>query len=138
MKKFYLILAALLLLPLAQACICLDLFSLSTGIEPLREDFTGGWHSDEACSESDEEPYQWGITLVEDDEGNITGTLYFHDCPGGNAVTYALAGRHEEGQSVAYLTGTRTGGRHTLFGNSPPEQLFEIMYGGPPYPNFVD
>ena len=139
MKKFILCFILILALPLVTACLCLDLFSLGTGIEPFKENFSGAWHSDTACGEDEtDEPYRWGVNLAEDATGWVTGTIYFHDCPGGGAVTYAVEGQHNAGEMVLFLKGTRIDGRYILFGNSKPEQDFEIMFGAAPQPNFTE
>ena len=46
-------------------------------------------------------------------------------------------GPKKKGQSVVYLTGTRIDDRYIFYSNSAPEQVFEIMFGAPPYPNFM-
>ncbi|MCB2209359.1 hypothetical protein KQH62_00565 [bacterium] len=139
MKKYLIFLCFLLVLPFAQACLCTDLFTLATGIRPFVNDFSGQWHSDVSCGEDEtDEPYRWGVDLNESETGKVTGTIYFHDCPGGGAVTYSVEGDAIEGQPVLYLHGTRIDGRYILFMSSPETQEFEIMYGASPQPNFVE
>lgn len=138
MKKFWWVLLACVALVAAQACFCNDLIWFITGVSPLVDDYNQAWHSDVACEDNEDEPYRWGVDLKEDDEGVVTGTIYFHDCPGGGAVTYAVTGKHEKGVTPLVLQGTRTDGRYILFMNSPETQTFEIMIGAAPQPNFVE
>lgn len=139
MKKYLIFLCLLLLVPLVQACLCTDLFTLATGTRPFANDFTDQWHSDESCGEDETtEPYRWGVDLEELDNGIVRGTIYFHDCPGGGAVTYWVEGMRDENSSVLVLHGTRIDGRYILFMNSPETQDFEIMHGTSPQPNFVE
>lgn len=138
MKKFLIVLLACLAFLLFQACFCNDLMRFITGVSPLASDFTGQWHSKVACEENEDEPYRWGVDLKEDDSGAVTGTIYFHDCPGGGAVTYSVKGQHEDGVTPLVLLGTRIDGRYILYMNSPETQVFEIMKGAAPQPNFTD
>lgn len=139
MKKYLIFLCFLLVIPFTLACFCADIFRFATAIPFTPDDFSGQWHSDHSCGEDEtSEPYRWGVDLKENDTGQITGTIYFHDCPGGGAVTYAVEGEVIEGQPIVVLHGTRIDGRYILYMTSPETQDFEIMHGASPQPNFVE
>ena len=106
-------------------------------ITPTPIIFTGSWHSQTACPDNEEEPYRWGITLTEAQDGSVTGTIYFHGCPGGGEVNYSLSGVHVPGEQTLTLQGIRTGGRYILYASSPTTQEFIIRLNEPPEPNFA-
>jgi len=138
LKKYLTFLLACVSLLFFQACFCNELMWLITGVTPLVDNYTGEWHSNVTCEDNEDEPYRWGVNLKEDDDGVVTGTIYFHDCPGGGAITYSVTGKHEQGVTPLILQGTRIDGRYILYMNSPETQTFEIMMGAGPQPNFTD
>ena len=138
MKRFWWVVLACVALIFVQACFCNDLLWLITGVSPFVDDYNRSWHSGIVCEDNEIEPYRWGVDLDENSEGVVTGTIYFHDCPGGGAVTYYVIGFHEKGVTPLVVEGTRIDGRYILFMNSPETQIFEIMVGAAPQPNFVE
>lgn len=103
----------------------------------LVQSYGGSWHSRSACLESESDPYKWGITLTHEESGRIYGDLYFHNCPGGGAVYYALDGYLEAGKKGLQLDGFLIGGRGDLFEYVPESVVFTIKRNGAPSPNYA-
>ena len=149
MKRILVVFSLLLAFLAVQACLCTSQEFLGglPGIGDIRianiddtmvTDYTGSWHSSHPCAESESEPYKWGITLVQDTENQVTGTIYFHNCPGNGAVTYQVHGKHLDGEVSLRLEGSITGGRGDLYNNVPSTQVFKITFNQPPDPNFSE
>jgi len=102
--------------------------------EPLIADFTGSWHSDAVCEATDA-PYRWEIELRQADDV-VTGTISFHDCPGGGRAEYQVEGTATANNFVE-LEGVLTGKRGDL-GNSAPDALdFTVRPQQPPDPDLA-
>lgn len=99
-------------------------------------DFSGSWNSGPLCDEVYETRYRWQVSLIQDQDGNIRGTVHFHNCPLGGQVYYHVTGSISDIRPLV-LSGNRVGGAGDLFENSPVFQNFQITRGQPPMPNFA-
>lgn len=99
---------------------------------PTAINFTGSYHSDEACPEGGEDaPYTWGLTLRQDGM-QVFGDLYYHRCPGGGRAYYTVRGTAVEGATTLTLRATKTGGRGDLGDMAVSEFDFTFSPGGEP------
>jgi hypothetical protein len=102
--------------------------------EPPITDFAGSWHSDAVCEAADA-PYRWEIELRQTGDV-VTGTISFHDCPGGGRAEYQVEGTATANNFVE-LGGILTGKRGDL-GNEAPDTLdFTVRPQQPPDPNLA-
>lgn len=93
--------------------------------------FAGTWHSNKACDEPEENyAYTWVITLEQNGEW-VTGTLAYHDCPGGGRAFYELEGEATNDKKII-LGATLVGGRGDLYGKSDEYMAIELKYKGEP------
>jgi hypothetical protein len=95
------------------------------------------WDSGPRCDEAYETPYRWQVSLLEGDLGNLSGTVHFHDCPGGGQVAYHIVGEMPLDGDTVVMSGTKVGGAGDLNENSPATQQFNIQLNAPPIPNFA-
>ncbi len=102
--------------------------------EPVRN-FGGSWAGGGACSEGDDPPFRWNVSLEQDASGNVQGTISFHACPGGGAAFYSVTGQATSEETLI-LQGSKTGGRGGLGGNTPGTVQFSIKYEEAPTPNY--
>ena len=97
----------------------------------------GTWDSGPRCGEAFETRYRWRVSLLQDAQGKISGTIHFHNCPGGGQAVYHVSGDiHEPARPIA-LQGTRVGGAGDLVDNVPEFVTFRVTYGRPPEPNYA-
>jgi hypothetical protein len=97
--------------------------------------FSGSWNSPSTCDNVDA-PYRWQVSLQQDANGNVTGTIRFHKCPGQGQAYYSVSGTATY-SSVLTLNGVKTGGRGDLGNSAPGSQTFTITKFGPPNPNLA-
>jgi len=95
------------------------------------------WDSGPLCDEANETRYRWSVSLLEGDLGNLSGTVHFHDCPGGGQVAYHIVGELPADSDVAIMSGTKVSGIGDLDENTPATQQFNIQLNRPPSPNFA-
>jgi hypothetical protein len=89
------------------------------------------------CGEKEEYPYGWSVSLIQDDDGNVAGTIRFHACPNGGQAVYRVVGEvSAEMPDTIILQGTKREGWGTLDGTTPEQQQFTFTIGLPPSPNF--
>jgi hypothetical protein len=113
--------------------ICFEEEYTRTGAENAGTyNFGHTWDSGPLCGEEFEVNYKWRISLIQNDKGEITGTIRLHDCPGGGQVAYHVVGQEIEGQHFVILQGTKSGGAGKLYQDSLDEQYFRVTYGLPP------
>jgi len=89
------------------------------------------------CSESETEPYRWELNIIQNSDGEVSGELYFHNCPGGGAVFYSVSGTQNPGDATVTLTGIKTGGRGELGNNCANEVDFTFGLKYPLSPNYA-
>jgi len=103
--------------------------------EPITQ-VAGTWHSPIRCDDGDGAYlYRWQVSLSQTGD-QVSGTINFHDCPGGGRAEYRVEGRATREPSV-FLDGTKTSGRGGLYSAVPAAQTFQIDPNGPPFPNFA-
>ncbi len=98
---------------------------------PTDINFTGSYHSNQACAEGEDAPYTWGLTLRQDGM-QVTGDLYYHNCPGGGRAYYTVRGTAVEGSTQITLHATKTGGRGDLGDAAVSSFDFTFTPGGEP------
>jgi hypothetical protein len=98
--------------------------------------FAGEWHGGGACAEGDDPAYRWNVSLNQDENGKVTGTISFHACPGGGAVYYDVHGQATKDKELT-LSGEMTGGRGDLGENARSNQEFTVRYNKAPNPNLA-
>lgn len=114
----------------------IDKFKKSPTPTPEIRKFGGSWHSSVLCGENDEPKYTWVVNLSQSSNGKVTGTIDFHNCPGGGAAFYSVTGQ-AAGDPVLVLSGSKTGGRGGLGGSAPGNVQFTIRYKGAPNPDLT-
>lgn len=102
----------------------------------FQQSLTGNYHGGR-CPEAESEPYRWELDIVQDSTGYVSGTLDFHDCPGGGAVSYVVSGTQAQGSATVTLKGVRTSGRGGLGESSAYEVDFTFGLETPLSPNFA-
>jgi hypothetical protein len=99
--------------------------------------YAGSWDSGPLCNESFETRYRWSVALLQDEAGNITGTIHFHNCPDGGQAYYRVTGHWGEAGGLPVLDGVKVNGAGTLGASAPATQRFTIERGQPPQPNLA-
>lgn len=104
--------------------------------EPGEEftNFAGEWYGGGACGEGDDPAYRWNVSLNQDENGLVMGSISFHACPGGGAVYYTVSGQATESKDLT-LIGNKTSGRGDLGENAGSRITFTIRYKKAPKPN---
>lgn len=102
----------------------------------FQHSLTGIYHGGR-CAESETEPYRWELNLIQEATGYVSGTLYFHNCPGGGAVRYVVSGTQEAGKPTVTLKGVKTGGRGDLESTSAYQVDFTFGLDTPLSPNYA-
>ncbi len=100
------------------------------------QDYSGSWNSGPVCDEMFETRYRWQVSLIQEEDGEISGTIHFHNCPGGGQSVYHVTGSLKENQTLS-LEGVKVGGAGALFDSTPAIQTFTIQKNQPPQPNFT-
>lgn len=98
------------------------------------------WVSPTICTGVTDANYdrKWKANLTVKAPDDVTGTLYFHACPGGGRLAYNLSGSVSPTDSSIYLvTGSRSGGRGGLFDASAATQTFTLQDATAPNPNLA-
>jgi hypothetical protein len=96
--------------------------------------FAGSWHSSVACDNADA-PYSWAVSLQQT-AGNVSGTIAFHNCPGGGRAEYTVTGTATSAGTVT-LQGTKFLTLGGLGGSTPGSTTFTIAKFGAPTPNYA-
>ncbi len=109
----------------------IDNFKKSPTPTPEMRTFGGAWNSGVLCGEADDPKYTWVVSLSQAASGAVTGTISFHNCPGGGAVYYSVSGQATS-SSVLVLNARKTNGRGDLGGNSASSAVIHIQFYGPP------
>jgi hypothetical protein len=109
----------------------IDKFKKSPTPTPEIRFFGGSWNSGVLCGEGDDPKYTWVVSLSQAASGAVTGSISFHNCPGGGAVFYSVSGQATS-SSVLVLDARKTNGRGDLGGNSASNAEIQIQYYGPP------
>ncbi len=96
------------------------------------------WTSYQSCGEVSEPEYgyKWSISLYQDGS-DVTGNIYFHDCPGGGRVSYALSGTAAVDADIFILNGTKNGGQGGLYSSTPASAQFTVGMEYSPNPNYA-
>jgi hypothetical protein len=101
------------------------------------QSYEGNWDSGPLCGEQFETRYRWAVSLLQDDAGNVTGTVHFHDCPGGGQAIYSVTGTVTPGQTVLTMDGNKVDGAGKLGENTPATQTFTVERNRAPDPNYA-
>jgi hypothetical protein len=101
------------------------------------QSYEGNWDSGPLCGEQFETRYRWAVSLLQDDAGKVTGTVHFHDCPGGGQAIYSVTGTVTAGQAVLTLDGDKVSSMGKLGENTPATQTFTVERNRAPNPNFA-
>lgn len=101
------------------------------------QSYEGNGDSGPLCGEQYETRYRWAVSLLQDEAGNVTGTVHFHDCPGGGQAIYSVTGVVTAGQAVLTLDGKKVGGAGKLGENTPETQTLTVDRNQAPDPNFA-
>ena len=102
---------------------------------PSKEAFN--WHSSLVCSGSEGPEYRWRWSVNLTRSGtHVSGSIYFHKCPGGGRVAYKLSGEIRKDGSFK-VTGNKSGGRGSLYSSASNRLIFILYEGKPPNPNFA-
>jgi hypothetical protein len=101
------------------------------------QSYDGSWNSGPLCGEAFETRFRWAVSLLQDDQGNLNGTLHFHNCPNGGQAIYALSGKIPTTPGPFTLEGKKFSGSGELDKNTPAVQTFTINRGQPPEPNYT-
>lgn len=109
----------------------IDNFKKSPTPTPAMRFFGGNWNSGVLCGEADDPMYTWVVSLSQSSSGAVTGSISFHNCPGGGAVYYSVSGQATSA-SVLVLDARKTNGRGDLGSNSASNAEIQIQYYGPP------
>jgi hypothetical protein len=96
-------------------------------------DFSGQWTGG-SCGEGSEFPYQWSVSLLQDEQGKINGTIRFHDCENGYVV-YAVSGQALEDQDYVDLSGVKNSGSGEIFDGAADQVSFTFTPGFAPNPD---
>jgi hypothetical protein len=106
-------------------------------VDPVTDKiFDGVFHGPPVCGEGEEYPYQWTVSLLQDDSGNVSGTIRFHACPNGGQAIYRVTGQvSAETPDTIILQGTKRESWGALDGTAPDQQQFSFTIGLPPSPN---
>jgi len=98
--------------------------------------FSGTWKSQQTCDA--EAPYQqtWQVTLSQSSD-QVSGTIYFHKCPGGGRASYSVSGTAIGDNTIVSLEGTKTSSRGGLGSSAPSSQTFIITYNEAPCPDLT-
>ena len=96
------------------------------------------WRSPLVCDEVNEQNFsrKWSISLLLNNS-DVTGSIYFHSCPGGGRVIYNLSGNVAGSYNTYNLTGTKSGGQGELYFTSPATTQFSLVYNASPAPNYA-
>jgi hypothetical protein len=98
--------------------------------------FDGIFHGPPECGADEEYPYRWAVSLLQDDAGNVSGTIRFHACPDGGQAIYRVTGQlSAETPDTVILQGVKRESFGALEGTSPEQQQFSFTIGLPPSPN---
>ncbi len=99
------------------------------------EPFSGAWHSSAACG-NPTAPWRWEITI---NPSTTSGTISFHDCPGGGRVSYILGGGTVVGPNqmtfIGLINPFSVGG--ALGANAAGLVEFLITFNAAPDPNLA-
>ena len=80
-----------------------------------------------ACDEMEGTyPYTWEVHLMVDSQtGATSGTVKFHNCPGGGRVLYTVTGTKTD-DSLLVMQATKQNGGGTLYNDSPDSRTFNF------------
>ncbi len=101
---------------------------------PVVQNRTLKWHSSSVCNEAEGTLYgwQWLVSLNQSGD-SVSGSIYFHKCPGGGRASYSLTGKANADGSFA-VNGTRGDSRGPLANTAPRQRNFVLREGQPPNP----
>ena len=95
------------------------------------------WQSPAICAEAEGGEYRWRWNVHLTQSGTqVSGNIYFHKCPGGGRVAYAVSGEVSKDGSFK-VTGKKVGGRGGLYSSAPKDRIFILNEGKSPNPNFA-
>jgi hypothetical protein len=101
------------------------------------ESMEGSWDSGPLCGEAFETRYRWQVALLQDEQGILSGTVHFHNCPNGGQAAYHVTGNINDKVRPVQLKGIKVGGAGALYESTPASVVFQIEYGQPPIPNYA-
>ncbi len=96
--------------------------------------FAGSWTSAGTCDNPDA-PHRWTVTLTQTGS-SVSGTITFHNCPGGGRAAYAVSGTATSAATVT-LSGSKTVSLGALGASTPGSGTFTLAPSGPPSPNYA-
>ncbi len=98
--------------------------------------FDGNFHGPAVCGADEEYPYRWSVSLIQSDDGKVSGTIRFHKCPDGGQAIYGVSGQvTAETTDSIILQGTKRDSWGKLEDSAPEHQQFNFTPGQPPRPN---
>jgi|GEM_PF-2036930 len=116
----------------------LGLATLLTTQNTYSEEFAGTWKSQQTCADVSEATYQqtWQITLSQSSD-QVSGTIYFHKCPGGGRVSYSVSGTALSGNNYISLNGSKSSSRGDLGSSAANSQTFIVGLNQAPCPDLT-
>ncbi len=97
--------------------------------------FAGYWRAAGACDNT-AAPWRWEVSLQQSPTGAITGTIKYHNCPGGGRVTYNVTGQATTAPTVQ-LQASKTESLGDLGDATLLSVTITIAPQGPPSPNYT-
>lgn len=111
----------------------LNMWLTITGRDPIASvQYAGEWHSAAACDEPETGwEHRWSVDLDQDPAGVVTGTIRYHECPGGGRAEYSVHGVATAATSIR-LFATQSGGAGDLGRSAPRQRVMWITPDGMP------
>ncbi|MBN1641205.1 MAG: hypothetical protein JXA09_08215 [Anaerolineae bacterium] len=101
------------------------------------DSWDGNWYGP-LCGGGEDMPYRWTVSLLQDSETTVVGTVNFHDCPNGGQAVYHVTGTiPTEGETIS-LQGTLISAWGKMEDGAPQSQRFAFRRDGAPAPNLAN